>query len=545
MKKILRLLSILFTSILVLSACGTFDNGNEEGGGAEGEGPKQELRINISSEPPTLHPGLATDSTSGVVLNHAFEGLTRINKNGEAEEAMAEKIDVSEDGKTYTFTIRDAKWSNGDPVTAHDFEYAWKWVLVPANQSDYASQIYNYIEGAKDAYNTPDISIEKMENVGIKAIDDKTLEVKLTNPTAYFLELTAFYTYYPVNSKIAKDNPDWANRVDESYVSNGPFVIADKSSTITLEKNKDYWDADSVKLEKITMDMINDPNTEYQSFKKGELDWAGAPTSSLPTDVIPTLDKEGTLQKSPIAGTYWFKFNINKEPFQNENLRKALSYSINRKAIVENVTQGGQIPAMALVPSAIIKENEKGYFKDNDVDAAKEHLQKALDELGLSDVSELPEIALSYNTSEGHQKVAQAIQDMWRKALGIEVTLNNAEWNVYLDNIDQGNFQIGRAGWLADFNDPVNFLEIFTVPQGNNDTGWTNETFNNLLAQAAKETDKEKRLGLLKDAEKLVLDEMPIAPIYFYTNNWVQNDNLKGVVISPLGDVQYKWAYFE
>ncbi|WP_180271208.1 peptide ABC transporter substrate-binding protein [Fredinandcohnia onubensis] len=545
MKKISRLLSILFASILVLSACGTFDNGNEEGGGAEGKGPKQELRINISSEPPTLHPGLATDSTSGVVLNHAFEGLTRINKNGEAEEAMAEKIDVSEDGKTYTFTIRDAKWSNGDPVTAHDFEYAWKWVLVPANQSDYASQIYNYIEGAKDAYDTPDISIEKMENVGIKAIDDKTLEVKLTNPTAYFLELTAFYTYYPVNSKIAKDNPDWANRVDESYVSNGPFVIADKSSTITLEKNKDYWDADSVKLEKITMDMINDPNTEYQSFKKGELDWAGAPTSSLPTDVIPTLEKEGTLQKSPIAGTYWFKFNINKEPFQNENLRKALSYSINRKAIVENVTQGGQIPAMALVPSAILKENEKGYFKDNDVDAAKEHLQKALDELGLSDVSELPEIALSYNTSEGHQKVAQAIQDMWRKALGIEVTLNNAEWNVYLDNIDQGNFQIGRAGWLADFNDPVNFLEIFTVPQGNNDTGWTNETFNNLLAQAAKETDKEKRLGLLKDAEKLVLDEMPIAPIYFYTNNWVQNDNLKGVVISPLGDVQYKWAYFE
>jgi oligopeptide transport system substrate-binding protein len=545
LKKISRLLSILFASILVLSACGTFDNGNEEGGGAEGEGPKQELRINISSEPPTLHPGLATDSTSGVVLNHAFEGLTRINKNGEAEEAMAEKIDVSEDGKTYTFTIRDAKWSNGDPVIAHDFEYAWKWVLVPANQSDYASQIYNYIEGAKDAYDTPDISIEKMENVGIKAIDDKTLEVKLTNPTAYFLELTAFYTYFPVNSKIAKDNPDWANRVDESYVSNGPFVIADKSATITLQKNKDYWDADSVKLEKITMDMINDPNTEYQSFKKGELDWAGAPTSALPTDVIPTLDKEGTLQKSPIAGTYWFKFNINKEPFQNENLRKALSYSINRKAIVENVTQGGQIPAMALVPSAIIKENEKGYFKDNDVDAAKEHLQKALDELGLSDVSELPEIALSYNTSEGHQKVAQAIQDMWRKALGIEVTLNNAEWNVYLDNIDQGNFQIGRAGWLADFNDPVNFLEIFTVPKGNNDTGWTNETFNNLLAQAAKETDKEKRLGLLKDAEKLVLDEMPIAPIYFYTNNWVQNDNLKGVVISPLGDVQYKWAYFE
>ncbi|MEH7223960.1 peptide ABC transporter substrate-binding protein [Bacillus sp. JJ1566] len=545
MKKLSWLLSILFTSALVLSACGTFDNGKEEGGGAKGEGVKQELRINISSEPPTLHPGLATDSTSGVVLNHAFEGLTRISKNGEPEEAMAEKIDVSEDGKTYTFTIRDAKWSNGDPVTAHDFEYAWKWVLVPGNQSDYASQIYNYIEGAKNAYDTPDISIDKMQNVGIKAIDDKTLEVKLLNPTAYFLELTAFYTYFPVNSKIAKDNPDWANRVDESYVSNGPFVIADKSATITLNKNKDYWDADSVKLEKITMDMINDPSTEYQSFKKGELDWAGAPMSALPTDVIPTLEKEGTLQKSTIAGTYWYKFNINKEPFQNENLRKAFAYAINRKAIVENVALGGQIPAMALVPTTILKENEKGYFKDNDVAAAKEHLQKALDELGLSNVSELPPIALSYNTSEGHQKIAQAIQDMWRKELGVEVTLNNAEWTVFLDNVDTGNFQIARTGWLADFNDPVNFLEIYTVPQGNNDTGWTSETFNNLLAQAAVETDKNKRLDLLKEAEKVVISEMPIAPIYFYTNNWVQNENLKGVVISPLGDAQFKWAYFE
>src|SRR5690606_18695880 len=197
-----------------------------------------------------------------------------------------------------------------------------------------------------------------------------------------------------------------------------------KSATITLEKNKDYWDADTVKLEKITMDMINDPNTEYQSFKKGELDWAGAPTSSLPTDVIPTLQKEGTLKESVIAGTYWYKFNTKKEPFQNENLRKAFAYAINRQAIVDNITQGGQVPAMALVPPTILKENEKGYFKDNDEEAAKEFLQKALDEMGLSDVSELPEIALSFNTSEGHQKIAQAVQDMWRKTLGVEVTLS-------------------------------------------------------------------------------------------------------------------------
>ncbi|MCH1626219.1 peptide ABC transporter substrate-binding protein [Fredinandcohnia sp. SECRCQ15] len=545
MKKSSYLVCIQLIVFLLLSGCGNFDNNDDNTGESKNGEHAQELRINIKSEPPTLHPGLATDSTSGVVLRHAFEGLTRVGEDGKPHEAMAEKIDISEDKKTYTFTIRDANWSNGDKVTAHDFEYAWKWVLDPKNQSDYASIIYNYIAGAKEAYNTKDISIDKMNNVGIKATDDKTLVVNLTNPADFFLELTAFYTYLPVNSKTAKENPDWANKVDDNYVMNGPFVITDKSASITLEKNKDYWDSDTVKLEKITMDMIDDENTEYQSFKKGELDWAGAPTSALPTDVIPQLEKEGTLQTKVIAGTYWFKFNITKEPFNNANIRKALTYAINRKAIIENITQGGQKPAMAVVPTTMIKDNEKGYFKDNDIDTAKELLTKGLKELGLTDASQLPAIALSYNTSEAHQKIAQAIQDMWRKNLGIDVTLSNAEWAVFLDNVDQGNFQIARGSWLADFNDPVNFLEIFTEPKGNNDTGWSNSGYNKLLTQASVETDSAKRLALLKDAEEILMDEMPIAPLYFYTENWIQNEKLKGVVISPLGDVQYKWAYFE
>lgn len=545
MKKGTVLICVQLIVFLMLSGCGSFNkNDNTEGENKKGT-IAQHLRVNIKSEPPTLHPGLATDSTSGVVLRHAFEGLTRIGEDGKPHEAMAEKIDISDDKKTYTFTIRDATWSNGDKVTAHDFEYAWKWVLDPKNQSDYASIIYNYIAGAKDAYNTKDISVEKMDKVGIQAKDDKTLVVNLTNPADFFLQLTAFYTYLPVNSKVAKQNPDWANKVDDNYVMNGPFLITNKAANITLQKNKDYWDADTVKLEKITMDMIDDENTEYQSYKKGELDWAGAPTSALPTDVIPQLNKEGTLQTNVIAGTYWFKFNINKEPFNNANIRKALTYAINRKAIIDNITQGGQKPAMAVVPMTMVKENEKGYFKDNDIDTAKQLLDKGLKELGLKDATQLPKIALSYNTSEAHQKIAQAIQDMWRKDLGVDVSLSNAEWAVFLDNVDRGNFQIARGSWLADFNDPVNFLEIFTEPKGNNDTGWTNANYNDLLSKAAVETDSTKRMDFLKDAEAILMDEMPIAPLYFYTQNYIKSEKLKGVVISPLGDVQYKWAYFE
>ncbi|MCA1031064.1 peptide ABC transporter substrate-binding protein [Bacillus timonensis] len=535
------MMSLLLVFSLILAACGApgadKDDAADKGEGAADK--PQELRINITSEPPTLNPGLASDSTSGLIANHVFEGLTRIGQDGKPQEAMAEKIDVSEDGKTYTFTLRDAKWSNGDAVTAQDFEYAWKWVLDPANQADYAYQIYSHVLNAKEAYD----GTVSMDEVGIKALDEKTLEVSLKNPTPFFLELTAFYTYFPVNSKIAQENADWAKDAGEAYVSNGPFVLASKdSSKLVLEKNENYWDAETVKLTKISIDMIEDANTELKSFQNGELDWAGAPMSALPTDAIPQLRSEGKLQTKVIAGTYWYKFNTLKAPFDNVNIRKAFAYSINRQAIVDNITQGGQMPAMALVPPTMIEENKEGYFKDNDLEKAKEHLALGLQELGLT---ELPPITLSFNTSEGHQKIAQAIQDMWKQNLGVDVTIENAEWGVYLDKVDQGDFQIARMGWLGDFNDPVNFLELYTEPAGNNDTGWTSEEYNSLLEQAASESDPAARLQLLKDAEEIIVNEMPVAPIYFYTENWVQNENLKGVVISGLGDAQFKWAHFE
>lgn len=537
---------LLVLSMFLAACSGGGDNadGGEKGGddGGKSDVP-QELRVNINTEPPSLNPGLAEDSTSGTVLRNVLEGLTRINQDGKPEKAMAEDIKVSEDGKTYTFTIRDAKWSNGDPVIAKDFEYAWKWALDPANNSTYAYQLY-YLEGA-EAFNT---GKGEKDAVGVKAIDDKTLEVKLVNPTPYFEELTAFYTYLPVNSKIAEANPEWATDAGENFTTNGPFHLVEwaHSDKIVLEKSETYWDAETVKLDSIEMIMINDPNTELSMFDNGELDWAGAPTGALPTDAMQALKDEGRLVTQPIAGIYNYKFNTTVEPFNNVNIRKAFAHAINRQELIDNILQGEQLPAMAIVPPSMFEENEKGYFPDNDVEKAKEYLQKGLEELGYKDASELPAVTLSYNTSEAHQKIAQAIQDMWKQNLGVEVTLDNAEWNVFLDKVNQMDYQVARMGWLGDFNDAINFLEMYRdADGGNNNTGWESKEFQDLLAKSATETDPEARQQLLKDAEAIFMEDMPVAPIYFYTNNWVQAENLKDVAVSGLGDVQYKWAYFE
>ncbi|WP_339075683.1 peptide ABC transporter substrate-binding protein [Bacillus velezensis] len=544
MKKRWSIVGLMLIFSLVLSACGGFSGGS--GGGKKDTKGQTSLNINIKTEPFSLHPGLANDSVSGGVIRQTFEGLTRVNSKGEPEEGMASKIETSKDGKTYTFTIRDgAKWSNGDPVTAQDFEYAWKWALDPNNESQYAYQLY-YIKGA-EAANT---GKGKLDDVGVKAVNDKTLKVELNNPTPYFTQLTSFYTYMPVNKKIAEKHKNWNTNAGENYVSNGPFKMTawKHSGSITLEKNDQYWDKDSVKLKKINMVMIINNNTELKKFQAGELDWAGMPLGQLPTESLPTLKKDGSLHVEPIAGVYWYKFNTEVKPLNNVNIRKALAYAIDRSSIVKNVTQGEQIPAMAAVPPSMkgFEDNTKGYFKDNDVKSAKEFLDKGLKELGVKNASDLPAIKLSFNTDDAHAKMAQAVQEMWKKNLGVKVELDNSEWNVYIDKLHSQDYQIARMGWLADFNDAINFLEMFRDKEGgNNDTGWEDPEFKKLLNQSQLETDPDKRIEELKKAEKIFIDAMPVVPVYFYTDPWVQDKNLKNVILTGTGEVYFRNASFE
>ena len=529
------------SSILVLSAalagCGGGEKTGEQGastGNEQTSGPKV-LRMNMHSEPPTADPALAEDSTSGALLRATFDGLTRISEDGKPHESVAEKIDVSEDGLTYTFHLRDSKWSNGDAVTAKDFEYAWKRALDPKLGSTYAYQLY-YLKNAEE-YN---MGKAKADDVGVKAQDDKTLVVTLKNPTPFFLELTAFYTYFPVNQKVVESDAKWAGEA-KSHVGNGPFKIDtwEHKSKLVLAKNDNYWDKDAVKLDKIDFSMVEDENTELSMFDNGDLDWAGAPMSALPTDAVPSLKDSGKMKTHAIAGTYMYKFNTEKAPFNNAKIRKAFAYAIDRKSIIDNVTQTNQEPAMGLVPPTMAVATSP-YFKDNDAETAKKLLEEGMKEEG---ITKMPTLTLSFNTSEGHKKIAEAIQDQWKKVLGVDVKLENKEWKVFLDDMHQGKFQIARSSWTGDYNDPYTFLDLFKNKKGsNNDTNWENPKYQELLNKSALEKDPEKRKQILAEAEAIFMDEMPAAPIYYYTHSYVQSDKVKGVVLDGLGFVDWKWA---
>lgn len=497
-------------------------------------GPKV-FRFSISSEPSTADPALADDNISNMVVSSTFDGLTRKGLDGKFHEAAAEKIETSEDGLTYTFHLRDAKWSNGDPVTARDFEYAWKRALNPQTASDYAYQLYYLKKGAD--YNAGKAG---KDDVGVKALDDKTLEVQLEHPTPFFLELTAFATYYPVNQKVAEANPKWAMEAN-THVGNGPFKLETwaHKNKMSFVKNDSYWDKDNVKVDRLEVAMIEDQNTELSMFDNDQLDWAGGPFSTLPTDAIPALKDSGKLNVIPVANTYWYQFNIEQPPFQNEKIRKAFGYAIDRQAIIDHILQAGQLPATGLLPPTMAVKPD-GYFRDHDTELAKQLLAEGMQELG---ISKLPPITLIFNTNEAHKKIAEAVQDQWKQTLGVEVKVVNMEFKVYLDTMDSGNYQIARRGWVADFNDPVNFIEIFREKRGNNNTNWTNARYNELLRQAAQEREMEKRKLLFGQAEQILMDEMPLSPIYFYTVSWLSGDKVaKGIYIDALGNGDLKYV---
>ncbi|WP_432774890.1 peptide ABC transporter substrate-binding protein [Brevibacillus gelatini] len=492
------------------------------------------LRFNLDSEPPTVDPGLAEDELSLMLTRALYDGLVRLGPDGKLQPSMAHKIDVSDDLKTYTFHLRDAKWSNGDPVTAHDFEYAWKRVLDPKTASNYAYQLYP-IKNAEKA----NIGEEKLDAVGVKAVDAKTLRVELEKPTPYFVQLTAFPTFYPVNKKVDAANAKWAHEAS-THVGNGPYKLAswEHKEQMTLVKNASYWDQAAVKLDKLDLSMIEDEATELGLFDTGDLDWAGAP-GQLPLDVLPLLKEKGLLHTKPIAGVYWYKFNTEQAPFSNAKIRKAFAYALNRQAIVDTVTRGNQVPATAAVP-VTNGEKQSSYFKDNDRETAKTLLAEGMKELG---ISKLPPISLLMNRSEAHRKIALEIQKQWKETLGVEVKLVEEEWKVFMEDMHNGNYQIGRMGWLADYADPSNFLELFYEKKGgNNDTNWENKTYQSLLDQAAQQADPAKRKQLLAEAEAILMEEMPVIPIYFHANNWVQDEKLKGIVMDDLGYIDFKWA---
>lgn len=511
---------------------------------------EQKLSYNLGSEPKTIDPQLNTAIDGSIVAGNVFEGLYFVGVDSKTVPAAAENVKISEDGLTYTFTLKkDAKWSDGKPVTAKDFEYSWKRGLNPETAMEYSYQLF-YIKNAENYFN----GRAKVEEVGIKVIDDYTLEVKLEAATPYFLSLTAVPAYFPLREDIVAKNTAWATDA-KTYIGNGAFKIKEWSpkEEIVLEKNPNYWNTSTVKLDEVKLKMIVDQKTYLGAFKSGEIDMIDAP----PSAEIPTLLKEGVAKTYPFLGTYFYVINLSgnlkatspeAEKFlSNTKVRHALSKALDRKLLVEQVTKGGQLPATGFVPKGVVDTSgkefaDKSYIAPTaDVTEAKKNLAEA----GYGDGTKLPKLIFTYNTSESHALLAQAIQDMWAKNLGLEVELKNEEWAVFQTTRSSKNYQIARHGWIADYNDPMTFLDLWISNGGNNDAAYSNPDYDKFVKDAQVEQNPEKRTALLHQAEDILMRDMPVIPLYFYTKIICANPKIKNVAVSPLGQYYFKEAYVE
>lgn len=544
-KRMIATLTAFTLAGTLLAGCGG-GNATQNPGtstGKTGMAQEQTVRFNVGAEPESLDPATVTGLTEGTILGSLFEGLTRYGKDGVTiTPGMAEKWDISADGLKYTFHLRDAKWNNGDPVTAQDFEYAWKRALDPKLASEYAYQLY-YLKNAED-FNSG--KIKDANQVGVKATDAKTLVVELRNPAPQFLGLTAFQTLYPVHKKSVEANPQTWFKNPKTLVSNGPYKMVGWTNrqNIDLEKFADYWDASAVKLNKLVYTLVDNEDTVLTMFETGQVDSAMNP----PRQELERLKGENKAVVSANLGTYYYRFNTTKKPFNDVRVRKALAMAIDREAIVKNITKAGEPAANAFVPYGLSDAKTSDdyrkvggqLFTQFDLAQAK----KLLAEAGYPDGKGFPSFSILYNNDNKHAKIAQAVQEMWKKNLGIDCRLTNQEWQVYLDSQDKLAFDVLRSGWSADYIDPMTFMDMFVTKGGNNDTGWSNANYDKYIKEANSTGDTAKRMDAMHNAEKILMDEMPIMPIYFYTQPYLHNPKLKDVVYPSFGSYgEFKWAY--
>lgn len=490
----------------------------------------QSLVIGNGAEPKELDPALATGDVEAHVLDNLFEGLVALDHETlQPIPAMAESWTVSPDGKKYVFKIRpNARWSDGKEITAEDFVWSWERALTPMTAAEYAYQLYYIKNGEK--FNKGQIKDPKQ--LGVKATDKLTLEVELENPTPFFLQLAAFHTLNVVPKHVVTkfSGQDWTK--EGNLVSNGPYKLKEwkLNRHIILVPNEYYWDKDAVKLTQLTFSPTENADTEEKMFISGKLHM----TSTVPTLRIPyyraqenkNVDAYHPFKLTPQLASYFYRFNVKRKPTDDLRVRRALSLAIDRKAIVERILQGGQTPATSFTPP-VMGYSFKGDMPDTVTPAAIAEAKKLLAEAGYPDGKGLPSIEILYNTNEAHKKIAVAIQDMWKKNLGIDAVLFNQEWKVYIDAQRKMNFTVSRSGWIGDYPDPNTFLDMFLTNGGNNLTGWSNKDYDENIHLAGQTLDQQKRFEYFHKAEAILLKELPVLPIYFYTKNTLVSEHMK------------------
>ena len=528
----------LLLAVFLLSACMQGET-NVESGNRE-----QVLHFGNGGEIQGLDPHVVTGGSEQHVVQALFEGLVvKDARTLEVQAAAAERWEVSEDGKIYTFYLRDnARWSNGDPLTAHDFEWSWWRALQPALGSQYVF-MYFPIKNAEAFFKE---EIDDFSKVGIKALDAKTLRVELNNPTPYFLQLLDHYATFPVHKatiethgKPYESYTNWTR--PEHIVSNGPFVLKDWSLNehLIVERDPNYWGAKEVRLNKIVYYPIDSSTVEERMFRAEQLHW----TNVVAIDRAPWYRENAPdrMRIKPYAATYIYRLNTNLPHLSDLRVRKALAMTVDRDTLINTVLNNFFTPAYAITPPGLLGYQPPRTFS-YDPDKARELLAEA----GYPNGDGFPEIEVQYNTNEQHRKVATAIQQMWNKELNIKVRIQNKDWKVYLDDEATGNFEVSRGRWTGDYVDPNTFLDMWVDGSGINRTGWHDSRYDELVLRTAPEAkSREARFAAFVEAEEIMMNNMPFIPIYTYSSHHFVHPSVKGMYNNVMDYHNFRQVYLD
>jgi len=490
------LLALTLTACCLVTSCGPST-------------PRAELVFVNGAEPETLDPAIITGQPEGRVVNALFEGLLRFDEQGQPEPGMAESWTISEDGRTYTFQLREgALWSDGRPVTAHDFVASWERTLHPATGSQYNYQLY-YI---KNATGYAEGKLSDFSQVGVRAVDDHKLVVELENPTPFFLALCAFPTLHPVRvDLIERKGDDWVK--PEHIITNGPYLLREWriNDRIRLEKNPEYWDAANTGLASVDVLPISKANVAFNFYASGQADLL-MDKGLAPPSILPELMKREDFHAAPFLGSYFLRFNCSKAPFDDVRVRQAFSLAVDKQLVVEGITRAGEKAATGFVPPGI-----DGYPSIEGLPYDPERARELLRDAGFPGGQGFPLVTYLYSEGELNEAIAVELQNMWSRELGISVMLARQEWKVYLNSLSNLDYDIARSSWVGDYPDPNTFLDMFVTGGGNNRTGWSSPEYDRLIALAAATTDPAERFEVLIQAENLLVgQDVPICPLYFY-----------------------------
>ncbi|RKX73331.1 MAG: peptide ABC transporter substrate-binding protein [Spirochaetes bacterium] len=506
---------------------------------------EQKLIFALQNEPDGLDPGITNNSFASPILLNTFEGLVIYDANNSIVGGSAESWDISDDGLSYTFHLRkNLKWSDGTALTADDFVYSYLRVLDPALGAQYTEMITTYIVGAEEYY----AGTADADSVGIKAVDANTLVLTLMKPTAYYIGILGMWVYSPVNEATVTANGDKWTRSADTFISNGPFKMQKIAfgEGYELVKNPNYWNAANVKLEKLNFRFIPDPSTALVALDQGDIDgqW------EVPSADLPSLKASSdALQIIPSYGTTYYEVNCSKAPYDNPKVRLALAMALDRTAIIENVLQSTDNPAFSLIAPGYSVDgvaydegrSNYGLSATADVEGARAMLAEA----GYPGGEGFPTLELSYYTNETVKNIVEAMQQMWQENLGIKVNVSTEEWAVYYENIQALNYDVGAMGWGADYMHPMTFFPLRLSDGVGNNSGWGNSKYDELVKQAQSEIDPLKAMKLMRDAEDVMMAEMPLIPIYFRTYPMMMASYVKGWYITPLKNMYLSGAYIE